>query len=252
MSGVEPTFDERADWFDRHYATTRGRVRLALLLERLDETLPAPPARILDAGGGSGAVAVPLAERGYAVTILEPSEGMRRVASERLAATGLDVGIVAGSIEDAPSRALGPFDAVCAHAVLLYTDDPVRELRRLRSVTRDDGILSLLEKNRDALSMRPGLSGAFEEARRVLDDPVAAGNLGIRNRSWSVREWERKLADSGWRLDSWAGVRLFSDGAADDLSPDAFDALLAHERDAGRRDPYRAVSRLVHLSATAV
>jgi hypothetical protein len=98
----------------------------------------------------------------------------------------------------------------------------------------------------------PGLSGAFEEACRVLDDPVATGNLGIRNRSWSVPEWDRMLAASGWRLDSWAGVRLFSDGAADDLSADAFDALLALERDAGRRDPYRGVSRLVHLSATAV
>jgi SAM-dependent methyltransferase len=249
---VEPTFDERAEWFDGHYATTRGRVRLALVLERLADTLPPPPARILDAGGGSGAVAVPLAERGYAVTLLEPSEGMLRVARERLAATRLEVAVVAGSIEDAPSRASGPFDAVCCHAVLLYTDDPVRELERLRSVTRRDGILSLLEKNRDALAMRPGLSGAFEEARRVLDDPVAIGNLGIRNRSWSVRDWKHMLAESGWRLDSWAGVRLFSDGAADDLSPDAFGALLRLERDAGRRDPYRAVSRLLHLCATAV
>jgi hypothetical protein len=76
-------------------------VRLALLLERLDDTLPPPPARLLDAGGDRGRRG-PLAERGYAVTILEPSEGMRRVAGERLAATGLDVGIVAGWIEDAP------------------------------------------------------------------------------------------------------------------------------------------------------
>ena len=47
-----------------------------------------------------------------------------------------------------------------------------------------------------------------------------------------------------------SGVRLFSDGAAEDLAPDAFEALLALDRDAGRRDPYRGVSRLVHLHAT--
>ena len=250
--GVEPTFDERAEWFDAHYATTRGRVRLALVLERLDETFPPPSARILDAGGGSGAVAIPLAERGHVVTILEPSEGMRRVAQKRIAATGLDVDVVAGAIEDAPSLTPGPFDAVCCHAVLLYADDPVRELRRLRSVVREGAILSLLEKNRDALAMRPGLAGDYAEARRVLDDPVAAGNLGIPNRSWSVPAWTDMLADTGWRADSWVGVRLFSDGAAEDLAPDAFEELLALERDAGGRDPYRAMSRLVQISATAI
>jgi S-adenosylmethionine-dependent methyltransferase len=249
---VEPTFDERAEWFDAHYATIRGRVRLALVLERLDAMLPPPPARILDAGGGSGAVAIPLAERGYEVTILEPSEGMRRVAHERLTAAGLEVDVVAGSIEDAASSAPGPFDAVCCHAVLLYADDPVRELRHLRAVVREGGVLSLLEKNRDALAVRPGLAGEYEEARRLLEDPVAAGNLGIRNRSWSVPEWEDMLTATGWRADSWSGVRFFSDGAAEDLAPEAFTALLALERDAGRRDPYRGVARLVHIGATAV
>jgi len=249
---VEPTFDDRAEWFDAHYATTRGRVRLALVLERLDAILPPPPARILDAGGGSGALAIPLVERGYEVTILEPSAGMRRVAHERVAATGLDVHVVAGSIEEAPSLTPGPFDAVCCHAVLLYAGDPVRELRHLRAVVREGAILSLLEKNREALAVRPGLAADYEEACRLLDDPVAAGNLGIRNRSWSVPEWEDMLAETGWRAESWIGVRFFSDGAAEDLEPEAFAALLALERDAGRRDPYRSVARLVHISATAV
>jgi SAM-dependent methyltransferase len=220
--GVEPTFDERAEWFDAHYATTRGRVRLALVLERLDETFP------------------------------PPSGGMRRVAQMRIAATGLDVDVVAGAIADAPSLTPGPFDAVCCHAVLVYADDPVRELRRLRSVVREGAILSLLEKNRDALAMRPGLAGDYAEARRVLDDPVAAGNLGIPNRSWSVPAWTDMLADTGWRADSWGGVRLFSDGAAEDLAPDAFEELLALERDAGSRDPYRAMSRLLQICATAI
>ena len=53
-------------------------------------------------------VAVPLAERGYAVTLLDPSEGMLRVAAGRVADAGVDVNMVAGSIEDvaelAPDR----------------------------------------------------------------------------------------------------------------------------------------------------
>lgn len=54
-------FVGHAEWFDEHYRTSRGRTRLALVMERLEEILPDPPARILDAGGGTGAYAVPLA-----------------------------------------------------------------------------------------------------------------------------------------------------------------------------------------------
>ena len=82
---MTPTFDDRAEWFDRHYETTRGRVRAALVLERLDETFPPPPAAVLDVGGGGGVTAVSLAARGYAVTMLEPSTGMREIARRRIA-----------------------------------------------------------------------------------------------------------------------------------------------------------------------
>ncbi len=32
---MPPTFDDRADWLDGHYAVVRGGVRLTLVLERL-------------------------------------------------------------------------------------------------------------------------------------------------------------------------------------------------------------------------
>ncbi len=134
----------------------------------------------------------------------------------------------------------------------MYVDDPGGSLKVLRSMARDGAVLSLLEKNRDGLAMRPGLRGDHEEALRVLDDPVAAGNLGIPNRSRSMEEWRGLLDDTGWRLDSAAGIRLFSDLADDDLPDEAFEQLLRLEREAGRRDPYRAIARLIHLSATAV
>jgi hypothetical protein len=53
-------------------------------------------------------------------------------------------------------------------------------------------------------------------------------------------------------MDSWVGVRLFSDAAPDELPADRFDRLLTLEREAGRRDPYRAVARLIHISGRAV
>lgn len=250
--GMPPTFDERAEWFDEHYATTRGRIRLQLVLERLRETLPPPPARVLDAGGGSGVVAIPLAERGYDVTLLDPSEGMLRVALERIETARVDLVVARGAIDDVSRLTEGGFDAICCHAVLMYVDDPGASLNALRSVARAGAVLSLLEKNRDGLAMRPGLRGDYEEALRVLDDPIAAGNLGIPNRSRSGEEWRRILESAGWRFDSAVGIRLFSDAADDALPDGAFGHLLRLEREAGRRDPYRAVARLIHMSATAV
>jgi ubiquinone/menaquinone biosynthesis C-methylase UbiE len=249
---VTPTFDERAEWFDRHYTTTRGRVRAALVLERLADTLPPPPAAVLDVGGGSGAIAVPLSARGHRVTLLDPSSAMLDLAGRHAADAGVELRLVPGGVETLAELAPGPFDAVCCHAVLLYLDDPGVHLAAIRGVVVTGATLSLLEKNRFALSMRPGLRGEYAEAIRVLDDPVAHGNLGIPNRSRSVEEWTDLLEQTGWRLDSWVGIRLFSDLAPDDLDPGVYEQLLALEREAGRREPYRSAARLVHLNATAV
>ncbi len=245
-------FDAKARWFDAHYSSTRGRVRLALVLERLASTLPAPPGRVLDVGGGSGVVAVPLARDGYDVTLLDPSEEMLHIARERAHEGGVQLSAERGAIVDVPRLAPGPFDAICCHAVLMYLDDPSDALRTLRSVANPGGVLSLLEKNRAGLSMRPGLAGDYVEASRLLDDPVASGNLGIANRSRSFDEWRGLLARTGWEVESWVGIRVFSDGAPDDLSPERFDQLLDLERQAGRRESYRSVARLIHIVARAI
>jgi ubiquinone/menaquinone biosynthesis C-methylase UbiE len=249
---VTPTFDERAEWFDHHYEATRGRVRATLVLERLDAALPPPPAAVLDVGGGSGIIAVPLAQRGYEVTVLDPSPAMLELARGHARDAGAELRFVEGGVERIAELAPGPFDAICCHAVLMYLEDPATHLAAMRRVVAAGATLSLLEKNRLALAMRPGLRGDYAEALRVLDEPVATGNLGIANRSRSADEWSDLLAAAGWQLDSWAGIRLFSDLAPDALREGDYGELLALEREAGRREPYRSAARLIHLSATAV
>ena len=100
----------------------------------------------------------------------------------------------------------------------MYVDDPEACPDRSSAPSHaKERLLSLLEKNRDGLAIRPGLRGDYEEALRVLDDPIAAGNLGIQNRSRSLGEWRELLDAAGWRFDSVVGIRLFSDPADDDL-----------------------------------
>jgi 2-polyprenyl-3-methyl-5-hydroxy-6-metoxy-1,4-benzoquinol methylase len=79
-------FEGKAEWFDEGYRTSaHGRLRLQLVMARLMATLPPPPARILDAGGGTGAFAVPLARLGYDVTVLDSSAEWLEVARRSVA-----------------------------------------------------------------------------------------------------------------------------------------------------------------------
>jgi len=249
LPDVRDRFASKARWFDEHYATTRGRVRLALVLERIRRRLPEPPARILDAGGGTGAFAIPLAMDGQDVTLLDPSsEWLDRARANALHA-GVEIRFVKGSAEEAASVVEPGFDAALCHAVLMYSDDPRIGLAQLRSVVRPGGGLSLLEKNADAIALRPGLEGSYAEAERLLHDRVSAGRLGVENRAHTLEEWDSMLRETGWTVVESAGVRLFSDLAPDDLSDDELESLLSLEREAGTIESYRRVSRLVHIWA---
>ena len=249
---MEDRFAGRADGFDEHYTEPRGRVRLDLVLERLDGVLPPPPVRILDAGGGTGAFAIPLARIGYDITIVDQSADWLEHARPKADAAGVDLDLVNIGLESLTDAGLEPFDAILCHAVLMYIDDPAVVLRTLRSVAAPGAVLSLLEKNRDGIALRPGLQGDYAEARRLLTERDSVGRLGVGNRAYAVSEWLAMLAAAGWSPDEWVGIRLFSDHAPDGLGTDAYTALLKLERDAGAIDPYRQISRLVHFVARAV
>jgi S-adenosylmethionine-dependent methyltransferase len=242
-------FAEKSEWFDEHYSTTRGRVRLALVLERIRERLPPPPARVLDAGGGTGAFAVPLARDGYDVTVLDDSEEWLARARAKAEHARVDIATVRGELEGSASILEPNFDAALCHAILMYTDDPRLGLGQLRSLVRGGGGLSVLEKNADAIALRPGLEGDYREARRLLRDRVSVGRLGIDNRAHTIEEFAAMLGETGWEISDWAGVRLFSDLAPERLSDEDFVTLLALEREAGVVESYRRVSRLIHIWA---
>jgi S-adenosylmethionine-dependent methyltransferase len=250
VNDVDGGFAGKAEWFDQTYReTSHGRIRLDLVLERLFEVLPPPPATVLDVGGGTGAFAVPLAARGYEVTVLDPATEWLDLAGRNAAAAGVALTLVEGTVQDlVRSHAGAKFDAILCHTVLLYLADSVDALTKLGGLAHPGTILSVLEKNREGLAVRPGLAGDHAEAIRVLDDPFAAGRLGIVNRARSAGEVRSLLLRAGWRADGWIGVRLFSDMALT-LDEQTHPLLLELDRRAGRREPYRRVARLIHLLA---
>ena len=64
-------------------------------MELLDRLLPAPPARVLDVGGGPGTYAAPLADRGYQVHLLDPV-GLHVHQAREVAASGGAAAFTAG------------------------------------------------------------------------------------------------------------------------------------------------------------
>src|SRR5919197_5879182 len=81
----EDTWAGLADKFaDEAYASVKGYVRTYVMHQQLLEHLPAPPAPVLDVGGGAGHQSFPLAQAGYDVTLLDPSPAMLDKARQRL------------------------------------------------------------------------------------------------------------------------------------------------------------------------
>ncbi len=243
---------EASELFLGHYETLRGVVRQALMQRQISEHLREPPARVCDVGGGAGQNSIPLARRGYEVTILDPSEEMLQGARQMLDAEERAVRdrvrLVTGSGEDA-RRILGDevFDAVLCHGVLIYLENPDPLIRALASIARPGAVVSILMKNAEALAMRPALEGRWREALTSFDTNRETNRLGIETRTDTVPEFSAKLKGHGIELERWYGVRVFTDHL-DDRPPDPdLTDMLEVEWEAGRRDPYRRVARMVHF-----
>jgi SAM-dependent methyltransferase len=133
-------WDEDAPTYDRSPGhATKTSAQRAAWMRVLRRLLPAPPARVLDAGAGTGFLSVPLAELGYQVTALDLSPGMLAHLRTRAEAANLELEVVEGSAESPPP---GPFDVVVERLLLWTVADPIAALRAWRSVAPGGQLVS--------------------------------------------------------------------------------------------------------------
>lgn len=254
VNGWSPELSER---FPQQYETLRGILRQRLVSRQLGEHIKEPPARVCDVGGGAGHQAIPLARLGYEVTILDPSEEMLGKATESLVSESEPVRgrvrLVCEPGEDAPRALEGEtFDAVLCHGVIMYLEDPEPLVRAMAEISRPGAIVSILTKNADALAMRPGLEGRYRVALAAFDSNQDSGRLGVLTRAHTVGEISGMLAGNGVETIRWYGVRVFADHlGGEHPGPDLADMLEA-EWEAGRRDPYRGVGRMIHVVGSKI
>lgn len=248
-----------ADRFaDEAYASVKGRVRTYVLHQQLLEHLPSPPAPVLDVGGGAGHQSFPLAQAGYDVTLLDPSQAMLDKAQQRLHRLPGEaqerVTLLQADGEHADEAVNGQrFAAVLCHGVLGYVDRPEPLVDRLCRCAAAGGIVSIMTGNANAMAVRPALERRWDDALASFDVRSEIGVLGVPGRADTVEELSRLMRSRGVEPLRWYGVWLFVDwlefsGAELDPS-DAKQvaAMAAVELEASRRDPYRQLSRAFHL-----
>ena len=214
------------------------------------------PLQVVDAGGGTGGFAVPLAEAGCVVTVVDSSPDSLAALSRRADERGLAGRVIGvqGDLEDLPSLvAAASADLVLCHSVLQAVDDAATALRAVAGVLRAGGRLSVLVGNRNAVVLARALAGRPDEAAHALTDP--AGRWGDGDgvpRRWTPDELVALVHGAGLHVEQLHGVRVVADlipSAALDLEPGVPAALLALERTLADRSPFRDLATSLHVLA---
>jgi SAM-dependent methyltransferase len=231
-----------------HSRLTSGQslelLRTQVLLARF---LPAPPARVLDVGGGSGVYASWLSERGYQVHLIDPVPLHR----EQAMADGR-FSVAAG---DARSLAEedGSYDAVLLLGPLYHLTegaDRIRALAEARRVTRPGGIVAAAVISRYASTFdgffrgfidKPGFATLMAEDLRTGQHRNPGAEPGLFTTAYfhDRAAIASEIADSGLRLQDLLpveGLLTWAPGIQDRLSDPGqrqliLDTLAAMEND---------------------
>jgi S-adenosylmethionine-dependent methyltransferase len=255
----EDTWAGLADRFvDGAYASAKGYVRTHVLHQQLLEHLPPPPAPVLDVGGGAGHQSYPLARAGYEVTLLDSSPAMLDRARQRLDELPDDarqrVTLVEADGERAGEAVGGRrFAAVLCHGVLGYLEQPGPLVDQVCRCAAPGAVVSVMTGNARATAVLPALERRWDDALAAFDARTGTGVLGVPGRADTVEELGELLRARGVQPLRWYGVWLFVDWLElggtplDPGDPAELAAAAAVELEASRRDPYRQLSRAVHL-----
>ena len=245
-------------------ALGRGTVRTAVVWDAITNALatlgaraPAPDALdVLDLGGGTGGLAVRIAELGHRVCVVDPSPDALAALHRRAVDSGVDDRVegVQGDATDlsdhvAPASA----DLVLCHGVLEVVDDPAEALHAIERALRPEGVLSVTVAGRLSAVVSRALAGEFERARALLQ--ARAGQWDVRRdgpRRYAREEIESLLSERGFTVHQVEAVRVFCDlvpSAHLDGEPGARHALLELERAVAALPEFGAMASQLHLVA---
>jgi len=247
-----------ADKYAAYLKTPAGRLRSELAWENMRRFLPhnASKCRALDVGGGAGFASVQLARTGFEVELLDGSEQMLQIARQRAEACRVTARISFCHADTGQLRELfdaESFDIVVCHNLLEYIEDPSTTVRDIAHVLRNDGVFSVMVRNRAGEVLRVAIkSGDWKLAAANLTAETVADSLyGERVRVFDLAEIRDLLARVGLKVVAEHGVRVVFDYLdLERLADAAYSQILELESALGARPEFTAIARYTQVIAS--
>lgn len=217
------------------------------------------PLQVLDLGGGTGGLAVPLAELGHEVTVIDPSPDALAALERRAAEAGVADRVTARQGDADILSDMRPdagFDLVCCHGVLEVVDDPEATLSAVAAALAPGGHLSVTVAGRLAVVLARVLTGDFAQATAALTSEDGRwGTSDPLPRRFDPVRLRAILEAAGFSVEHLQGIRVFGDLAplgSTDTAADRAAFVLLEQAVATHPDHAGALGGLgAHLHALA-
>lgn len=251
-------FQTGAAKYAAYLESPEGRLRTDLASANLQEFLPdaAGFLRALDVGGGTGAVAVRLAQLGFHVTLLDSSSQMLDLAQRAAAQAELTAKI---ALQHGNATQLAElfhdqtFDVILCHNILEYLDDPSAVLRSAaRALRGSSSIISILVRNQAGEALKAAIKdGDLTAAEHALTTEWGHESLyGGRVRLFSAESLRTMLMESSLAPAAERGVRVVSDYLPPSVPRNhEYHRIFELERKLGRRPEFAAIARYTQCLA---
>lgn len=222
----------------------------------LDRELGRPAGReltVLDVGGGTGGFAVPVAEAGHRVTVVDASPDALAALTRRAADAGVadrvravqgDGESLAGLIEP------GSVDLILCHSVLEVVDDPAGVVSAITSALRPGGAVSVLVAGRAAAVLGRAVNGQLGAAAALVTDPDGrSGPRDTLRRRYDMESASALLRSAGLEVEQAHGVRVIADLLPASVVEGDPQALLDLELSLSAQPPFRDIASQLHVFA---
>lgn len=155
MEETETYYDEKSKSFDETFSMLYFKVFDAVTWKYLEPYLPTSQnALVLDAGGGTGRWTVRMAKRTQKVVLMDISEGMLKVAAQRIKQEGVEEKVVIKRGDITKTGYAGEtYDLIfCEHALFLFKEPDVL-LKELSRILKSKATLIISAHNRYVASL---------------------------------------------------------------------------------------------------
>lgn len=213
-------------------------------LAQWQQTTGRANSQVVDLGGGTGGLAVALADYGHDVVVVDPSPNALAALQRRAAEHGLAERI-RGVQGDAANLVhlfgADSLDVIACHHVLEIVESPADALAAIAEVLVPGGAFSLLVAQRYAAVMGRVMAGDLDEAQALWQDPSRFDPTRI----------QQLVCDAGLHIEAVHGIGLVSGPVAEEeLTEAAIDTLRHLEHAAGADEALWAAAPSLHIFGT--